>query len=76
LKEDDINRLSKTSEDLMRTGLSFSENIETALQEFKAAFEHSLKTHYLATAIAEMLAQSFENLDLKLKSNLQGINNI
>ena len=76
LTEDDINKLLKTSEDLMQTGLMFSGNLNTALQEFKTAFELSLKTHFMATAVAEMLAQSFEKLEQKVQTNLEGINNI
>jgi len=76
LTEDDVNKLLKTSENLMQTGLMLSENIDTALREFKTAFELSLKTHFMATAVAEMLAQSFEKLEQKLQSNIEGINNI
>ena len=76
LKEDDINKLLKASEDLMQTGLIFSGNVNTALQEFKTAFELSLKTHFMATAVAEMLAQSFEKLEQKVQSNLEGINSL
>ena len=76
LTEDDINKLLKTSEDLMQTGLMFSGNVSTALQEFKTAFELSLKTHFMATAVAEMLAKSFEELEQKMQSNLEGIKKI
>jgi hypothetical protein len=76
LKEDDIDKLLKASDDLMKTGIVFSGNIDTALQEFKTAFELSLKTHFMATAVVEMLAQSFEKLEEKVQSNLEGINNI
>ena len=60
----------------MQTGLLFSENIDTALHEFKTALELSLKTHFMATAVAEMMARSFESLERKVLTNLEGINNI
>jgi hypothetical protein len=76
LKEEDVNKLLQASDDLMQTGLLFSHNIDAALHEFKAALELSLKTHFLATAVAEMMARSFESLEKKVLTNLEGINNI
>jgi hypothetical protein len=76
LKEEDVNKLLQASDDLMQTGLLFSHNIDTALNEFKATLELSLKTHFLATAVAEMMARSFESLERKVLTNLEGINNI
>jgi len=76
LKEEDINKLLKTTEDLMQMGLLFAANIDKALQEFKTSFELSLKTHFMAMAVTEMLAQSFERLEKRVQSNLEGINNI
>ena len=76
LKEEDVNKLLKASDDLMQTGLLFSRNIDTALNEFKATLELSLKTHFLATAVAEMMTRSFESLERKVLTNLEGINNI
>lgn len=76
LKEEDVNKLLQASDDLMQTGLLFSHNIDTALQEFKTSLELSMKTHFLATAVAEMMARSFESLERKVLTNLEGINNI
>ena len=76
IKEEDIKKLLKASEDLMQMGLLFSAGIDTALKEFKTAFELSMKTHFMASAVAEMLSRSFNNLEQKVTTNLDGMNSI
>ncbi|MFN8007627.1 MAG: hypothetical protein U0V70_11490 [Terriglobia bacterium] len=46
------------------------------MREFKTAFELSMKTHFTAAAVAEMLSRSFEKMEQKVQTNLEGINNI
>ena len=76
IKEEDITRLLKTSEELMQMGLAFSGDIEAALLEFKTSFELSLKTHFIAVGVSEMLTKSFQALEKKVQLNLDGINKI
>ncbi|MCI0620907.1 MAG: hypothetical protein L0387_04420 [Acidobacteria bacterium] len=75
-KQESLDRFLKASEELMRMGESFSGNIETALEGFKLQFDTLLKTHFLERAVAEMLAQSFSELEREVRNNLDGINKI
>lgn len=74
--EDSIDRFLKASEELMRMGQSFGGNIDVALEEFKLRLEAYLKSHFLEKAVAEMLAQSFSELEREIRTNLDGINKI
>src|SRR3990172_6878825 len=76
VKEEDISKLLKTREEFMQMGLAFSDSIDEALREFKTSFELSLKTHFVAMGVSEMLSKSFQTLEKKVQSNLDGINKI
>jgi len=74
--QESADRFLKASEELMRMGESFSGNIDVALAEFKLRLDAYLKSHFLEKAVAEMLAQSFSEFELEIRTNLGGINKI
>ena len=74
--DESINSFLKASEDLMQMGINFTENIDSALKEFKKHFDLILKTHFVEKGASEMLADSFGTLESKVKDNLEGIANI
>ena len=74
--DENINNFLKASEDLMQMGITFTENIDSALKEFEKHFALILKTHFVEKAASEMLSNSFDTLESKVKDNLEGISNI
>lgn len=74
--QESVDRFLKASEELMKLGEGFSENIDAALAAFKLRLEAYLKTHFLEKAVAEMLAQSFSEFEREIRTNLDGINKI
>lgn len=75
-REESVDRFLKASEELMRLGSSFGENIDTALDSFKQRFSTILKTHFVERGVAEMLALSFSEFEKEVRTNLKGINDI
>lgn len=74
--QESVDRFLKASEELMRMGETFSGNIDVALEGFKMRLDAYLKSHFLEKAVAEMLAQSFSEFELEIRTNLDGINKI
>ncbi|MSO22815.1 MAG: hypothetical protein EXQ58_06080 [Acidobacteria bacterium] len=74
--QESVDRFLKASKDLMRMGERFSGNIDVALEGFKLRLDAYLKSHFLEKAVAEMLAQSFSEFELEIRTNLDGINKI
>jgi hypothetical protein len=74
--QESVDRFLKASEELMRMGATFSENIEAALEGFKFRLEPCLRTHFVEKAVTEMVAQSLSELEREVRNNLDGINRI
>jgi len=74
--EENIDKLLKASEDLMKLGMSFTHKIDLALGEFKQNFELMMRTNFLEKAVREMLAESFATLENVVKTNLENIDQI
>ena len=71
--EEDVNKFLKASEDLMNLGITFSHNIDSAFLEFKKTLELMIKSNFVERAVVEMVADSFNKLESKVKSNLESI---
>ena len=74
--EEDVNKFLKASEDLMNLGITFSHNIDSAFLEFKKTLEMMIKSNFVERAVVEMVSNSFDKLESKVKSNLESIVNI
>ena len=71
-----VDQFLKASDELMKMGVTFSANIDVALDDFKLRLEGFLKTNFLERAVAEMLTHSFSEFERDLRTNLVGINKI
>jgi len=71
--DEQIKRFLNASDDLMKLGISFSQKIDLAFQEFKKELERMTRTHFVEKAVVEMLADSFAKLESKVKTNLESI---
>ena len=74
--QESLDRFFKANEELMKMGEVFRGNIDSALDGFKTRLEAFLKTHFLEKAVAEMLAQSFNEFEREARTNLNGIDRI
>jgi hypothetical protein len=74
--EENIDKFLKASEDLMKLGMSFTHEIDTAFGEFKRNFELVMRSNFLEKAVREMLAESFAALENVVKANLENIDQI
>jgi hypothetical protein len=74
--EEDVNKFLKANQDLLNLGITFSHNIDSAFLEFKKILELMIKSNFVERAVVEMLADSFDKLEGKVKSNLENIVNI
>ena len=74
--QDSLDRFFQASDELMRMGETFRENIDVALDTFKTRMDAFLKTHFMEKAVAEMLAQTFSDFEREARTNLDGINRI
>jgi hypothetical protein len=71
-----IDRFFKANEELMNIGTSCSDKLIAAMESFKATFDNVLKTHFVEKGVAEMLAQSFSELEREVSTNVDGIRKI
>ena len=76
LDDDSIDRIFQASEDLMRLGSAFKNNIDAAMASFKQQFSTVLKSHFVDESVSEMLGSSFSELEKQLISNLEGLGDI
>jgi hypothetical protein len=71
--DEQIKRFLNASDDLMKLGITFSQKIDSAFQEFKKELEMMTRTHFVEKAVVEMLSDSFARLESKVKTNLESI---
>jgi hypothetical protein len=71
--EEQVKKFLNASDDLMKLGIAFSRNIDSAFREFKQDLEMMTKTDFVEKAVVEMLTNSFERMEAKVKANLENI---
>jgi hypothetical protein len=71
--EEQVKKFLNASDDLMKLGIAFSRNIDSAFREFKQDLEMMTKTDFVEKAVVEMLSDSFERMEAKVKANLENI---
>jgi hypothetical protein len=74
--DEQIKRFLSASDDLMKLGITFSQNIDSAFQEFKKELEMMTRTDFVEKAVVEMLSDSFARLERTVKENLESITRI
>jgi hypothetical protein len=71
--EEQVKKFLNASDDLMKLGIASSRNIDSAFREFKQDLEMMTKTDFVEKAVVEMLSDSFERMEAKVKANLENI---
>jgi hypothetical protein len=71
--EEEIDKFLNASEDLMKLGIEFSQNIDAAFLEFKHVLELMIRSNFVEKAVIEMLNDSFAKMEAKVKTNLESI---
>ena len=73
VSDEQVKKFLAASDDLMKLGVEFSRNIDLAFREFKQHLEMMTRTDFVEKAVVEMLTDSFERMEAKVKANLENI---
>jgi hypothetical protein len=71
--DDAIQKFIDASDDLMKLGIGFSNNVGSAFLEFREHLNMVMKTHFVEKAVVEMLSDSFARMESKVQTNMESI---
>ena len=71
--EDEVKKFMDASDDLMKLGIDFSQNVGLAFLEFRQQLDMVMKTNFVEKAVIEMLSESFSRMESKVNTNLESI---
>ena len=71
--DQEVKKFIDASDDLMKLGIDFSQNIGLAFLEFRKHLDMMMRTNFVEKAVVEMLSDSFMSMEAKVKINLESI---